>query len=71
MTSKSGLTSEIGSQPGGASLMSKLAKSFNFGGGTGDKKASKNIAKHLLKKAERNSLLAFKKELNESLLALE
>jgi hypothetical protein len=50
--------SEPESQPSGG-LMQKLSKSFNFGG-AGDKKPVKNIAKHLLKKAERNSLITFK-----------
>jgi|JI9StandDraft_1071089.scaffolds.fasta_scaffold220631_3 hypothetical protein len=47
--------------------MSKLSKGFSFG----SKKSTKNIAQHLLQKAERNSIITFKQQLNQSLLALE
>jgi hypothetical protein len=51
--------------------MSKLAKSFNFGGSSGDGKKAGNLAKHLIKKAERSQLNEFKDKLSENLKKLE
>lgn len=52
--------------PSGGGLMSKLAKSFNFGGGAqgSDKANGKDLVSHLIKGAERKELNKFKENLN-------